>query len=102
MNTSTATAEVVPGSIADYQTFKLVATLRQVPDVSKRFYHVPTARRMWTVEIAKDLRITCTCVPFQTRYQTGEGEVCEHAQEAIDFIDEVGFNRLPTWNYRRN
>lgn len=84
--------------VREYQVVKLVAPTALKEVHSRRFFYAVDAKRTWKVEVAPDMRITCWCGDFWKRYQTGDGELCDHVQEALDLVDAVGFRGLPTWN----
>ncbi|MFN0145958.1 MAG: hypothetical protein ACKVT1_05565 [Dehalococcoidia bacterium] len=65
----------------------------------KRYYHAPDGEGLRTVEITRDLRIACRCSQFSQNLRDGSGP-CEHVVEAIDFLSEVGYRRLPTWTLK--
>ncbi len=66
---------------------------------TKRYFHAPDGDGLRTVEITPDLRIACRCGLYASNLRQGLGP-CGHVAEALDFVDEVGYRRLPTWTLK--
>ncbi|MGE0569715.1 MAG: hypothetical protein AB7H85_16495 [Dehalococcoidia bacterium] len=69
----------------------------------KRYYHAldGDGKTYRTVEITRDRRVACRCGSFQTNLRLGLGP-CVHIDEALDFLDAVGWQRMPTWTLRKS
>ena len=68
---------------------------------TKRYFHAPDGAGLRTVEITPDLRIACRCALYASNLRQGLGP-CEHVIEALDFLAEVGYRRLPTRKLARS
>ena len=68
---------------------------------TKRYFHAPDGDGLRTVEITPDLRIACRCGLYASNLRQGLGP-CEHVAEALDFLAEVGYRRLPTWKLAKS
>ena len=85
----------------DLTTYKLRSWNELYSVQTKRYFHAPDGNGLRTVEIAPDLRIACRCGQFSKNLQAGLGP-CAHGADAIDFIEEVGYRRLPTWKLAKS
>lgn len=83
-------------SIAELTTYRLRSWNELYGVQAKRYYHAPDGDGLRTVEISQDLRIACRCADFGRNLREGLGP-CEHVVEAIRFLEDVGYRRLPTW-----
>ena len=85
-----------PTTAPEFTTYRLRSWNELYAVQAKRYFHAADGAAMRIVEISRDLRIACRCGQFGKNLQTGAGP-CSHVAEALDFIDAVGYNRLPTW-----
>ena len=83
-------------TFAESVTYKLRSWNELYSVQTKRYFHCPDGNGLRTVEITRDLRIACRCGQATVNLQQGLGP-CEHTEQAIEYIDQVGWNRLPTW-----
>lgn len=90
-----------PANFAELTTYKLRSWNELYSVQTKRYYHIPEGAGIRSVEIAADLRVACRCGAYQRNLSRGLGP-CEHIAEALDYLDSVGFRRLPTWAAARS
>lgn len=84
--------KVVDPSVFTIHLVSWHKTCGEVP--GKRYYFSPEGDGYQTVELTPANEISCRCAAYDRRYKTGEGDVCRHVQEALDFMDTVGFKAM--------
>ena len=76
-------------SVSELTTYRLRSWNETYAVQDKRYFHAIDGNWTRTVEITRDLRVSCRCKEFRQNLQTGAGP-CIHAADAIDFVDNVG------------
>lgn len=88
-------------SFAQLTTYRLRSWNELYSVQTKRYFHYPVgSNRDAAVEVTRDNRVACRCNAYIQNLKLGLGP-CEHVVEALDFVDAVGFHRLPSWPARK-
>lgn len=68
-------------------------------NTERRFFHTGDGRN---VQVTRNLQIACGCKQFFARLRGLSEDLCWHAEDAMAFVEDVGWSHLPMYIFQRD